>query len=228
MRGLTRLQRRVVRTVLAATEPYGFALAGGAAMVIAGVSPRPTDDIDAFTRISDDVRPAADAVQAALEADGYAVARELSTEYFVRLMVTAGTDRRRRFVKVELGRDHFEWPPLDTPFGPVASPRELAANKVLAAFGRSATRDVCDLATLASQFDLEAVLADAKTKDPGLSRPILADMIHTTLRQPDDDWPPGADIEAIREFAQRLVKALDAGDSVHDLAPRTPVWPDTN
>jgi hypothetical protein len=143
-------------------------------------------------------------------------------------MVTAGAERRRRQVKVELGRDYFEWPPVLSPIGPVAAPRELAANKVLAAFGRGATRDLCDVATFASQLDLEQMLLDAKTKDDGFSRPILAEMVVRTLREPDDDWPPGADLDAIREFGRRLVKALDSGEALHGLVPESPIWPELN
>ena len=56
----------------------------------------------------------------------------------------------------------------------------------------------------------------------------LAEMVVRTLREPDDDWPPGADLDAIREFGRRLVKALDSGEALHGLVPESPIWPELN
>jgi hypothetical protein len=225
MRGLTRLQRRVARIVLAAAEPHGFALAGGAGLVVTGLSPRPTEDIDVFTNVDGDVRPAAKAVAAALEAEGLQVEHERTSEYFVRLMITAGTERRRRQVKIELGYDYFEWPPVTTAVGQTESPRDLAANKMQALFGRALPRDLCDFATLAAQRDLEEMLVDAKTKDAGFSRPILAEMLRGLLSVPETRWPPDANVKAVVDFGRRLAEALEASRPLHGLAPTEAVWP---
>ncbi|MGH9209176.1 MAG: nucleotidyl transferase AbiEii/AbiGii toxin family protein [Acidimicrobiales bacterium] len=226
MRGLTRLQRQLAKIVLAAAEPYGFALAGGAGLVAAGLSPRPTEDIDAFSASVSDVRPAAEAVMAALAEEGFAVERLRSGQHFVRLMVTTGIERRRRQVKIELGRDYFEWAPITSTLGAVLSHRELATNKVLALFSRVAPRDLCDVATLSDQDDLEQMLVDAKTKDPGFSRPIMAEMIRRIATTDPEDWPPAVDVDAVRDFGERLAEALEAGKPVDGLAPNAPVWPE--
>ncbi|MGH9228558.1 MAG: nucleotidyl transferase AbiEii/AbiGii toxin family protein [Acidimicrobiales bacterium] len=223
MRGLTRLQERITRTVLAATAPHGFALAGGAGLVAAGLSRRATEDIDAFSAVTD-VREAAEAAVAALEADGLAVTRDRFEPSLVRLIVTAGTVRRRRQVRVELGRDRIEWPPTATRLGAVLSSRELAANKVLALFSRIRPRDLCDIAILSTGCDLEQVLLDATVKDPGFSRPILAEMTRMVLVEPDDLWPANIDLDTVRAFGQRFVKALEDGDDLHGLMADGPIW----
>lgn len=225
MRGLTRLQRQVAEIVLGAAAPHGFVLAGGLGLVATGLSPRATEDINAFSSSAKDVRPGAGDVVAALEAAGFEVARDQSSAQFVRLLVVTGTARRRRQLKIELGRDHQQWPPEETRLGPVLSPRELAANKALALFSRVAPRDLCDIATLASRMDLEGILEDAALKDPGFDRPILAEMITMVCDRPDEEWPPVVDVDSVRAFGTTLAKALKAGKPVGGLQPETPIWP---
>lgn len=226
MRGLTRLQRRVARTVLIASAPHGFALAGGAGLVASGLSIRATEDIDAFSATATDVREVAALVIAALEADGLTVAQDRFEPAFVRLIATAGAARRRRQVRIELGRDWIEWPVVTTTLGPVLSPRELAANKALALFARVKPRDLCDMAIISTHLDLEGVLLDAKAKDEGFSRPILAEMTRMVLARDAPQWPPGIDLDVVRRFGERFVKALEDGDTVQGLTPDGVIWSD--
>lgn len=216
--GLTVLQRKVAKIVLAAATEHEFALSGGAALVATGLSSRPTEDIDAFSSRVSDVRVAAEAVTSALEAEGLKVEPDRQVETFVRLMATAGSEHRRRQVKVELARDAIEWPFVETSLGPALSPRELAANKVLALFSRIKPRDLCDVAILADQYDLEQILLDAKVKDAGFSRPILAEMVHMVMNEPDQLWPPAMDLDVIRNFGFRFARALEAGEPVAGLS----------
>lgn len=219
MGGLTRLQRRVATTVLGVAADHGFALAGGAALIATGESSRSTEDIDAFSPRTQDVRIAAEAVASALEADGLEVQPDRQAETFSRLMATAGSEHRRRQVRVELARDYIEWPLVETALGPALSPRELAANKLLALFSRIKPRDLCDVAILAGKYDLEEMLADAKVKDAGFSRPILAEMVHMVLREPEQRWPAEMDLAVVRDFGHQLTKALEAGEPTHSLRP---------
>ncbi len=125
-------------------------------------------------------------------------------------MVTAVGPRRSTF-GVDLGRDYMEWPGTTTSLGPTLSPRELAAGKVLALFGRVQTRDLADVAALVEHFPLEDMLADAKVKDPGFSRPIMAEMIRRVIAIPDGDWPEGVDVKAVRRFGAELADSLEKG-----------------
>jgi len=208
--GLTDAQRHVARIVLTVAGPEGFHLAGGAALVASNLTNRPTRDIDAFTSKDVDVAAVADRVADALRDEGFEV--EMSRRFvgFAELMVTAVGPRRSTF-GVDLGRDYMEWPGTTTSLGPTLSPRELAAGKVLALFGRVQTRDLADVAALVRHFPLEDMLADAKVKDPGFSRPILAEMIRRVMVIPDGDWPEGVDVEAVRRFGAGLADSLAKG-----------------
>lgn len=208
--GLTDAQRRVARIVLTVAGPEGFHLAGGAALVASKLSNRPTRDIDAFTSKDVDVAAVADRVAAALRHDGFEVEMSRRLDGFAELMVTAVGPRRSTF-GVDLGRDYMEWPGTTTSLGPTLSPRELAASKVLALFGRVQPRDLADVAVLVEHFPLEDMLADAKVKDPGFSPPILAEMIRRVIARPDNQWPQGADVEALRRFGAELADSLERG-----------------
>lgn len=58
--------------------------------------------------------------------------------------------------------------------GPVLHPGELAADKVLALFGRAAARDLVDVSALASRYDPERLLQLAAEKDRGFDRGVFA------------------------------------------------------
>ena len=185
----------------------GFCLAGGAALVAAGLSVRPTRDIDAFTSRQTDVSVAAHRASERLIEAGFDVRVERAAPAFATLLVTAAGRRRSQF-RVDLGIDHIAWPPVSTPLGPTLSVRELAANKVLALFGRVQPRDLVDLETLARDRPIEDMLADAAVKDPGFERSILAEMIEHVVARPDPEWPPGTDVARVRAFGQALAAAL--------------------
>ncbi len=212
--GLTRVQRRVATIVLATTRRWGFHLAGGAALVASNLSPRPTRDIDAFTAEKVDVARAGDAVADALRAAGFDVVVSRRSSGFVSMTVTAGRARRSQF-EVDLGRDAIVWPTTTTSLGPTLSPRELAANKVVALFGRVQTRDLADVHALAQHFDLEAMLTDAAIKDSGFSRPVLAEMIRLVVARPDPEWPVDSNVAGLKRFGAWLAMALERGDPVH-------------
>jgi Nucleotidyl transferase AbiEii toxin, Type IV TA system len=208
--GLTDAQRRAARIVLTVAASEGFHLAGGAALVVSGLTDRPTRDIDAFTSKDVDVGAVADRVADALREEGFEVQMSRRLDRFAELMVTAVGPRRSTF-GVDLGRDYLEWPGTTTSLGPTLSARELAASKVLALFDRVQTRDLADVAALVEHFPLEDILADAKVKDPGFSRPVLAEMIRRVIGVPDVDWPKGADVEALRRFGAELAESLEQG-----------------
>jgi hypothetical protein len=207
--GLTRVQREVARMVLRVAGPDGFHLAGGAALVASHLTDRPTRDIDAFTSDATDVGEVADRVAAALREEGFDVTIDRRSESFASLIVIAEGARRSR-LDVDLGRDYRQWPGTTTSLGPTLSPRELAAGKVLALFGRVQPRDLADVAALVGHYPLEDMLADAKIKDPGFDRRIMAQMVRMVVARPDSQWPAGVDIAAVREFGFGLAKYLEA------------------
>jgi len=208
--GMTRAQRQIARSVLAVAGPDGFHLAGGAALVASNMTDRPTRDVNVFTADDVDVGAVADRVTAALREEGFEVeeARRLSGR--ATLVVTAVGPRRSTFV-VDFARDDIKWPGETTSLGPTLSPRELAANKVLALFDRVQTRDLADLAVLAERFPVEDMLADAEAKEPAFSRRLLAEWVRKVIVAPDAEWPEGADVEALRRFGAELADSLAQG-----------------
>jgi Nucleotidyl transferase AbiEii toxin, Type IV TA system len=207
-RGLTRLQRRIARTVLRIAAPDDFHLAGGAALVASHLINRPTRDIDVLTALDTDVPAVARRVAYALRDDGLDVVVIANSPAFARLEVIAEDARRGRF-GVDLGRDRIEWPGTTTSLGPTLSPRELAANKVLALAGRVQPRDLADVAALVEHVTLDGMLADAKVKDRGFTTRSLAEMIRMVVARPDAQWPVGVDVAAVRSFGLDLAKRLE-------------------
>lgn len=67
--------RRVAHIVLPVAAKYGFAVAGGTALIEHGVVDRLTEDLDVFSPQEDGVAAAADVVEAALRAEGLQVER---------------------------------------------------------------------------------------------------------------------------------------------------------
>lgn len=193
--------------MLDALRGDGFCLAGGAALVAVGVSQRPTRDIDAFTARMIDVGAAAERASVVLRDAGFDVIVERSDSEFATLLVTAAGRRRSQF-RFDLGIDHIAWPPAESALGPTLSERELAANKVLALFGRVQPRDLVDLESLATRQPVADMLADAATKDLGFDRLVLAEMLDLVLRRPDPEWPPGTDVDRVRAFGRSLRDTL--------------------
>jgi Nucleotidyl transferase AbiEii toxin, Type IV TA system len=208
--GMTRAQRRIARRVLAVAGPDGFHLAGGAALVASNMTDRATRDINVFSAGDVDVGAVADRVSAALRDDGFEVEETRRLRGRATLVVTAVGPRRSTFL-VDLARDDIKWPGETTSLGLTLSPRELAANKVLALFDRVQTRDLADLAVLAEQFPLEDMLADAEAKEPAFSRRLLADWLRKVIASPNAEWPEGADVKALRRFGAGLADSLEKG-----------------
>lgn len=177
----------------------GFVIAGGAALLASGFSHRRTEDLDAFSATCRNVAVVADKVTSALVASGAHVDIEHSTESFARLIVSTG-ERRSTTFRVELGRDHQLFEAVPSSLGPVLSLREMAANKILAAFNRHQPRDLVDLHALAAITPMDQAFLDAKQKDPGFDRTVFDEMVERTAAIRIDRWPPGTDLEAVRSF----------------------------
>ena len=202
---LTASQKKVALVLSKAVATYGFAMGGGAALNAIGLSGRLSDDIDSFSSTCADVSVAAAAAAKAFTAAGWDVETDREGRAFCRLVVTTGR-RRRTQVVVELGQDSIMWGTQETSVGPTLTMRELAANKVLAAFGRIKPRDLCDLALLADHLPIADMLRDAKAKDDGFLVDVLAEMVERTIARPDREWPPEADIEAVRAWSRSFAQ----------------------
>lgn len=217
---LSPAQQKVARVLANAVADAGFAMAGGSALNALGLSDRLSEDIDAFSATCRDVRIPAVRATDAFRAEGWDVEVDRDTPTFCRLVVTTAR-RRRTQVVVELGQDAIEWGMQQSSVGPVLTVRELAANKVLAAFGRIKPRDVCDLRVLAEHVEVARMLRDAKAarmlrdakaKDDGFNLAVLTEMMRRTLDRPDREWPPGIDVAEVTAWAQAFLAEIEGMD----------------
>ena len=69
------------------------------------------------------------------------------------------------------------------------SGEELAADKVLAVFGRAEARDYVDLMAVERPFGLERLFELALAKDPGFSPAVFVDMLDRFPRLRRDEFP---------------------------------------
>lgn len=169
---LSPLQEQVGRIVATLPEADGFALAGGAALVVTRIVDRATRDLDFFGPSADDVDRLVPAVESALVAAGLTVRRERTSHGFARLTVVAGNDA----TELDLAADARIRPVHTGTLGPMLSAEELGADKLLALFDRAQARDFVDVAALVDRFGLERLCELASEKDAGFSRSVLVEM----------------------------------------------------
>lgn len=183
---LSPLQARIAVVLARLPEAEGFALAGGAALIVHEVISRETRDLDFFTPSASDVGTVLPGFQQALAREGLTATAEQVLEGFARLTVTDGTET----TTVDLASDYRLRPPVETAVGRVVAEDELAADKVLALAGRVEARDYLDVARLVERHgSFEALCRLAEQKDPGFRRWALADMLRHFDRIARDDFP---------------------------------------
>lgn len=189
---LSELQLTMAAIVLAVPEAEGFALAGGAALVIHQVVDRGTNDLDCFGPSVGAVNALVDPVIRALVGSGLSVATMLRTDGFAKLLVTDATGR----TQVDLGFDPASLEPVRSIVGPLRHLQDLAGDKLLALFARAASRDFVDVVGLLRRFTKDDLCEFAAAKDRGFSVEVLADafgVLPTYDR--DDEYPNLGDDE---------------------------------
>lgn len=185
---LTGLQVRATHLFFNLPESAGFAVAGGAALVAQGMIHRPTRDVDLFPidTATSEVTVAAASFETAVNSQGWAHRRVIDQHDFIRLEITADYES----LIVDLGIDSPPAEPVDTTdLGPTLSPRDLAARKTLALFGRAEARDFADVYDLARRYGRSQLLAWAAADDAGFDQHIFASMLVSIDRLTDEDLP---------------------------------------
>jgi hypothetical protein len=170
---LTEYQLEVAGVVSNVTGSKGFALAGGAALIIQGVVDRPTGDLDFFARESNAVNRVCPDVESALRSTGMTVTRLVDAAGFIRLHVS----RDNESCEVDLGHDTRLDPEVQTSIGPAVSIEELAADKTLALFGRAEARDFVDVFALAKLLGEDRLCELAAHKDRGFTQRHFAEAL---------------------------------------------------
>ena len=182
---LSALQERIAQIVAAVPEADGFALAGGAALVLRGEVDRETRDLDFFATEAAAVSRLLPAAEAALTAAGLTVERDRVSEGFARIVVHGEAES----TIVDLGYDFRAHPPEMSRLGPVLGTEDLAASKLLALFARAEARDFIDVAALSARYGFEWLCSLASEHDPGFNLGALADALGSF------GWLPRLDFE---------------------------------
>lgn len=170
---LSKLQEQVAEIIAGLDEAEGFALAGGAALILRGEVRRTTRDLDFFGLTSTAVDTLLPAVEHALGAAGLTVQRIREGPGFARLLVTRGKDA----TEVDLGADARLFPAEPGRLAPTLSGQELAVDKVLAVFGRAEARDFADLMEVESRYGFDSLCQLAAEKDRGFDLGVFAEML---------------------------------------------------
>ena len=206
---LTPLQRHVALTVAGLPEAEGFALAGGAALILRGIVARTTRDLDFFGADGDAVERLVPVVEAAIRGEGLAVSTVRRAHGFARLEIASGD----AVTELDLAADARLFPAdVDTTV-PMLSELELAVDKVLAVFGRAEARDFVDLAALVARHDMETLLGLAHKKDGGFDRALFVEMLHRfdRLRSEEFDLAPGGHAR-LRASVTQWARSLGGND----------------
>ena len=129
------------------------------------------------------VPTAAASAEQVLQAQGLRVDRLREAPTFVSLLVT--DPDHGLSTTVELAHDARIRPPARLDVGPVVSVDELAADKMLALWGRAEARDLVDVDALLDHMSLQRMLDLAAEKDLGFDPGRLADAIAAAVNRPD-------------------------------------------
>jgi hypothetical protein len=206
---LDRLQKQIAETALALPEGHTLALAGGGAMIAHGLVDRATHDVDLFTEIDAD-----EAVRVA------AALRQALSEAGLEITPAARPPHANRFVvhdpsiglscEVEVFPDGGRLrPTVRLDLGSVLHLDDLAADKVLALWGRAEVRDYIDVVALMDRYPKDQLLRLAAEKDPGFTVATFRDALGAIRRFDPEDWnATGIDRSAIDHTQQVIARWL--------------------
>ncbi len=170
---LSPLQERIARIIAGLSEAEDFALAGGGALIVRGDIDRKTRDLDFFGLSAAAVDRLVPVAELALREAGLRVTRVQEGPGFARFVIEDEDDR----TELDLASDARLFPADRGPGFQILSAEELAADKLLAVFGRAEARDFVDLEALEDRFGLDRLFELAGEKDRGFEPTVFAEMM---------------------------------------------------
>jgi hypothetical protein len=190
---INELQREIAVIALRAAARYGFALAGGNALIAHGIVDRPTEDVDLFSNQEAGVAAAARAVEAALHEAGFRADRRDTSgglgdifygmgKEFAEWIITAPGGQETMLQMAYFDRIHG---PVTMDVGPVLDLEDLAGSKVCALASRVEPRDFVDTAAALRHYTADQLIGFARRLDPGLDDRDFADAGRQLDRMPD-------------------------------------------
>ncbi|MPZ00251.1 MAG: hypothetical protein GEU97_20150 [Actinophytocola sp.] len=182
------LQELIARRALELPQARTLALAGGGAMIAHGFVDRATKDVDLSTEVDDaEAVEVAQALRDALQVAGIDVRdaeREPRDHRFVAVDPASGEECTVE-VFPDGGRLHGR---VSLDIGAVLHPADLAADKVLALWGRARPRDYFDVAALLDRYSPGELLEFAAAKDAGFTPATFVDALRAIRRLAPEDW----------------------------------------
>jgi hypothetical protein len=215
---LSPLQEQVAEVISSLSEAQDFALAGGAALIARGDVQRQTRDLDFFGLTGEAVDRLLPAAERALQAAELEVERIQVNPGFARLIVGRGDDR----TELDLAADARLFPAEPGRPAPMLAGEELAADKVLALFGRAEARDFVDLFAIEPRYGLERLCRLAAEKDRGFTPAVFAEMLGRFGRLRRDEFELddarykrlAREVDRWRERALELARGREQGSDL--------------
>lgn len=166
---LTSLQKKILLEVTDLPDQEAFYLSGGTALAAFYLKHRRSHDLDFFTHVEELILPFSQKLEASLKKEGLQVERLRGFHSLVELV--ASLENESTSIHLALDSPFRFEVPLDVEGFPgvkVDSLTDMAANKLLALFGRAALRDFIDVYFLVQEhFSKEQLVEKAAQKDPG-------------------------------------------------------------
>lgn len=191
---LTNIQRKLLREISHVPDGGQFYLTGGTALAEFYLKHRRSEDLDFFTGLPEIIAPFSFNLEKHLRERGYEVNRRRGTASFVELEIV----KDRENVIIHLAQDAaFRFQAVKAVEGypglNVDNLEDIAANKLLALFGRAMLRDFIDVYFLVEKggFPKNRLMDLAAKKDPGF-----------------DIYWLGVALERIRSYDQKAVDML--------------------
>src|SRR5580700_681041 len=172
---IEQLQRDVARIALRAAARYGFALAGGNALIAHGIIDRMTEDVDLFSNQEAGVPAAAEAGFKAIRQDQSGGLEDIFAgmgDGLAEWIITAPGGQETVLQMAYFDRSRG---PVTMDVGPVLDLEDVAGSKVCALASRVEPRDYIDTAAALDRYTPEQLIKFARRLDPGLSRRDFAD-----------------------------------------------------
>ena len=201
------LQDLITRTALALPEARTLALAGGGAMIAHGFVSRLTHDVDLFTEVDDhEAVLVAAALRTALERLGLMTIDAERPPLDHRFVAVDPANGQECLVEVFADGGRLQ-SRVTLDIGSVLHPDDLAADKVLALWGRARPRDFFDVHALLQIYDPSRLLDLAAEKDAGFTTNTFLDALNAIKRLTPQDWAEdGIDADAIDDLRAAFAK----------------------
>ncbi|WP_233256981.1 nucleotidyl transferase AbiEii/AbiGii toxin family protein [Promicromonospora sp. AC04] len=137
------LHARLLADVIELGSPYPLVLTGGYAVRMHRLVSRPSQDLDVATENPAPMTDIADALRAGLEQRGWRVRSLETAPLSARFTVTDPATLEE--CEVDVLKEVFWRPPVQSPYGPVLAEEDVIGTKVRALADRGAPRDLIDV-----------------------------------------------------------------------------------